>query len=190
MVNILLFVFQFLVLIILLITIISFVLWSIGNFKNRVPFVTASSAVLKDIKEALLIKDDSIVYDLGCGDGRILFYLSHYNKKAKYIGIDNSIFPVLLSKAGAFLNNKKEGVNIQIINNNFFKQDLSNATHIFTYLYPDIMDELLPKFKNELKKGTRLVSLSFKFKDKEPINEIDLNRSKYKLGRKIFVYEF
>jgi SAM-dependent methyltransferase len=190
MLNILLLILQFLVLIILLVTIISFILWSIGNFTNRVPFVTCSLSVLENIKDAFSIKDDSVVYDLGCGDGRVLFHLSHFNKNAKYIGIENSSFPFLLSKIGAFLNKKKHNVNIEILKKDFFKQDLTNATNIFVYLYPTIMDELLPKFEKELKPGTELVSLSFKFKDKKPIREIDLNRNKYKLGRKLFVYQF
>jgi phospholipid N-methyltransferase len=154
------------------------------------PFMTSSMKVLKDINEHFEIKDGSVVYDLGSGDGRILFYLSHFNKKAKYIGVENSLFPFILSKIGSYLNNKKEGVEVKIIKNNFFDQDLSNATHIFVYLYPHVMDEMLPKLEKELKPGTRLVSLSFSFKDKKPISEVDLNRSKYKLGRKLFIYQF
>lgn len=165
-------------------------MWSIGNFKNKVPFVTTPNAVLKNIADALLIKDDSVVYDLGCGDGKVLFYLSHFNKKAKYIGIENTTFTFLLSKIGSFFNKKKEGVDVEIIDNDFFKQDLSNATHIFVYLHPTILDELLPKFEKELKPGTRLVSLSFKFRNQKPISEIDLKRNKYKLGRKLYVYQF
>lgn len=188
--SILFYVLQILLLIILIGTTILFILWAIGNFKNKVPFVTASNAVLKDIEKALEVKDNSVVYDLGCGDGRVLFYLSSSNPKAKYIGIENSIFPLLLARIGSFLNNKKEGVKVEIINNNFFKQNLSDATHIFTYLYPNIMDELLSKFESEFKPGTRLVSLSFKFTNKTPISEIDLKRSKYKLGRKLYVYQF
>ncbi len=188
--NILLYVSEVFLLILLLIIIVLFILWTIGNFKNRAPFVTSSNAVLKDINIALGVKDDSVVYDLGCGDGRVLFYLTHFNKNAKYIGIENGVFPFLLSKAGNYLNRKKINNNVTILRKNFFDQDLSNATHIFTYLYPNVMDDLLPKFDRELKPGTRLVSLSFKFTNKRPSAEIDLNRSKYKLGRKLFVYEF
>ena len=166
------------------------VLWAFGNFKNKVPFVTASSAVLKDIQKVFDINDDSIVYDLGCGNGKVLFYLSRFNKNAKYIGIENNLFPLFLSKIGSYLNFKKTGNKVEIIKNDFFKQDLSKATHIFIYLFPNIMDELLPKFEKELKSGTKLVSLSFKFTSKIPIAEIDLGRSKYKLGRKIYVYQF
>lgn len=190
MLHILFYALQVVLLIVLLGLTVLFLLWAIGNFKNKVPFVTASSAVLKDISTALEVKDNSVVYDLGCGDGRILFYLSHLNKKAKYIGIENNTFALLLAKLGSFLNYKKEGVKVEIIRNDFFKQDLSDATHVFTYLYPNIMDELLPKFEKEFKPGVRLVSLSFKFASKNPINEIDLGRSKYKLGRKLYVYQF
>lgn len=190
MLNILLYVSEIFLLVLLLTIIFLFILWTIGNFKNKAPFVTSSSAVLKDINHALDIKDDSVVYDLGCGDGRVLFYLSRVNNKAKYIGIENGAFPFLLSKAGNYYNKKKTNNEVEILRKNFFNQDLSNATHIFTYLYPNVMDDLLSKFDKELKPGTRLVSLSFKFTNKIASREIDLNRSKYKLGRKLYVYDF
>lgn len=190
MLHILFYVSQIVLLIILLSLIFLFLLWAIGNFKNKVPFVTASSAVLRDIDKAMEVKDDSVVYDLGCGDGRVLFYLSNLNKKAKYIGIENNRFAIILARLGLIMNNKKNVGKVEIINNDFFNQDISDATHIFTYLYPNIMDDLLPKFDKELKTGTKLVSLSFKFTSKNPIAEIDLKRSKYKLGRKLYVYQF
>lgn len=190
MIQILLYVFQIISLVFLIGTTVLFILWAIGNIKNKVPFVTASSAVLKDIEKALGVKDDSVVYDLGCGDGRILFHLSKANPKAKYIGIENSPFPVLLSRFQSYLNNKKIGNKVEIISGDFFKKDLSKATHVFTYLYPSLMDELLPKFEKEFKPGTKLVSLSFKFTSKNPVEEIDLKRNKYKLGRKVYIYEF
>lgn len=190
MLNFLFFVLQILILIILLGTATLFILWAVGNFMNKVPFVTASSAVLKDVAEALDVKDNSVVYDLGCGDGRILFYLSFIAPKARYIGIENSLFPFLLARFGSFLNYKKTGNKVDIIKGDFFKEDLSKVTHVFTYLYPNIMDDLLTKFDSEFNPGTKLVSLSFKFTNKQPIQEIDLGRSKYKLGRKLYVYQF
>lgn len=190
MLNILLYVSEVFLLILLLIIIVLFIFWAIGNFKNKAPFVTSSSAVLKDINQAMGVKDDSVVYDLGCGDGRVLFYLSRVNSKAKYIGIENGVFPFLLSKIENYYNKKKTNNDVEILRKDFFKKDLSNATHIFTYLYPNVMDDLLPKFDKELKPGTKLVSLSFKFTNKRPTEEVDLKRSKYKLGRKLYIYEF
>lgn len=190
MLYILFYIAQIFSLIILLVTSFLFTLWAVGNFRGKVPFVTASSKVLKDIGKALDVRDDSVVYDLGCGDGRVLFHLSQLNPKAKYIGIENRTFPLILAKVGSFLNNKKTGNKVEIISGDFFKKDLSNTTHVFTYLYPNIMDELLPKFESEFSSGTKLVSLSFKFANKNPIAEIDLKRNKYKLGRKLYVYQF
>ncbi|MFA6355148.1 MAG: hypothetical protein WCW65_01860, partial [Candidatus Paceibacterota bacterium] len=68
--------------------------------------------------------------------------------------------------------------------------DLSKATHIFTYLYPNIMDDLLPKFDKEIKEGVKLVSMSFHFTNKREFSEIDLKRGKYQIAKKIYVYEF
>lgn len=190
MLSILFFILQIILLILFFSIIILFIFWSIGNFKNKVPFVSSSNSVFSDIAKALDIKDDSVVYDIGCGDGRVLLGLSRLNKKARFIGIENNTLPFILAKIESYFNFKKNKVNIEIINGDFFKKDLSNATHVFTYLYPNVMDDLLSKFDNEFKKGTRLVSLSFQFTNKRPIKEIDLNRGKYKLGRKIYVYEF
>jgi SAM-dependent methyltransferase len=190
MMHILLLVVQVILIIVFFGLIIFFIFWAIGNFRNSVPFVTAPSAVLENIAKAMNINDNSVVYDLGCGDGRILIHLSKINKNAQYIGVENNIFPIILARIESYFNYKKNGIRVGIVNGDFFKQDLSKATHIFTYLYPNIMDKLLPKFEKELKPGTRLVSLSFQFSGKKPLEKISLNRSKYKLGREIYIYEF
>lgn len=185
-----LYIFHWFLVIILLIIITLLFLWMWTALTAKVPFVTVPNSILKDIEKALDLKDRSVVYDLGCGDGRILFYLSKVFSNARYIGIENSIFPLVLLR---FHNWRKRIFNnrqIEIIKQDFFKSDLSNATHIVAYLYPNIMDDLLPKLESELPSGTRLVSVTFKFTQKKPIMEIDLHRSKYRLARKLYVYEF
>ena len=163
-------------------------MWS--NIKAKVPFVRVPSAVLGDIEKALNIKEGSVVYDLGCGDGRVLFYLSKNNPRTTFIGIENSDFPALVAKVHAWIHRKIYKSNIIIYKKDFFDVDISNATHIFTYLYPNVMDDLISKFDKELKRGTRLVSASFHFTSKKEIEEIDLKRSKWKLAKKLYVYEF
>lgn len=162
----------------------------VTGYKAKVPFVPVPESILKDIYKIMEVKNDSVVYHLGCGDGRILFYLSRFVPKAKYIGIENSSFPLLLARARAWWYRNRSSTQIEILNQDFFQHDLSGATHIFTYLYPNVMDDLLPKLDRELKPGAHLVSVSFKFTVKKPKAEFDLSRSKYKLARKIYVYEF
>ncbi len=165
-------------------------IWMWSGIRAKVPFIPVSNNILGDIYKALEIKDGSTVYDLGCGEGRVLFYCSKLSPKAKYIGIENSLFPLLLARFRGWWHTKTTGTKIEIINQNFFERDLSDATHVFTYLYPNVMDDLITKFDRELKPGTKLVSVSFKFTQKQPKLAIDLNRGKYKLARHIYVYEF
>ena len=85
--------------------------------------------------------------------------------------------------------NKKE-TSISVLDKNFHTHDLSNATHVFTYLYPQVMDGLLTKLERELAPGTRLVSATFPFTLKRPTAEIKLKRGKYQLVHTLYIYEF
>ena len=163
-------------------------MWS--NIRAKVPFIGIPVSILKDIEKELNLKEGSVVYDLGCGDARVLFYLAKNNSKAKYIGIENSPFPFVLAKFLSFWHKKFNKIDVQIIKKDFFKEDLSNATHIFTYLYPNVMDDLLFKLDKELKRGSILVSASFHFTVKRAIREVDLKRAKYQLGKLLYIYEF
>lgn len=182
--------FNWLAFLILLTVLCLLLLWMWSNIRAKVPFVGIPVNILKDIEKALALKEGSIVYDLGCGDARVLFYLAKNNPKLKYIGIENSPFPFVIASALSYWNKKINNINVEIIKKDFFDVDLSLATHIFTYLYPNIMDDLLPKFDKELKTGTRIVSASFHFTGKREIALIDLKRGKYQLGKLLYVYEF
>ena len=175
---------------ILLLVLLLLFLWMWSNIRAKVPFVGIPNSILKDIEKALLLNDGGVVYDLGCGDGRVLFYLAKRNPNLKYIGIENSPFPFVLAKTLSWWHKKVNNINVKIIKKDFFEVDLSNATHIFTYLYPNIMDDLIPKLDKELKSGARLISASFHFTAKREKELIDLKRGKYQLAKKIYVYEF
>ncbi len=165
-------------------------LWSILGFNSQVPFVPVPNAVLKNIYEALEVNDESTLYDLGCGEGRVLIYTAKRKPKAKYIGIENNPLPFFMARASAWWYRKFYKGEVKIIKADFFNHNLSDATHIFTYLYPSAMDDLLPKLDRELKPGAKLVSASFKFTAKQPTKEINLARSPMSLARKIYIYEF
>jgi len=187
--NILSLIFLGFLVLLFLATFIFLCLWCISllNFKNKVPFVGTPKKVFLDILQYLDLKNDSVVYDLGGGDSSMLLYFAKLKPKARYVSIENSLFPIILSKMNLFFNKNK---NVVLIKKDFFKVDLSKATHITTYLYPNVMDDLLPKFDKELKSGTRLISVSFKFTQKKPILEIDLKENKTILAKKLYVYEF
>ena len=65
---------------------------------------------------------------------------------------------------------------------------MGDADRIFLYLLPSVMEKLEKKFDAELKPGTRVVSNSFRFPSRKPIEEIPIDW--YKEGRKLVVYEW
>lgn len=171
---------------VILITIfLFFILYSIDFFLtfNKAPFIPTSKNVLSGIIELLDIKDDSVVYDLGCGDGRVLLECYRHNSKARYLGIEKSSIPYILARI------KTKGIDkIKILHGDFFKRNLSQATNVFLYLLPKMMDSLLPKLEMELKQGTVLVSFNFAFSKKKPEKVIKVEmRNKSGL---LYVYRF
>lgn len=154
---------------------------------RRAPFVPIPSDVLKEINQALELRPNSVLFDLGCGDARVLISAQKIQPRAKFVGIDISWLPLFLAKWRIRLNQVD---NIKLIHDSFFKQELSSATHVFTYLFPEIMDQLLPKLRQELRPSTRLVSCDFKFSALAPQKIINLNRPHKALGQRLFVYEF
>ena len=91
-----------------------------------------------------LDKDDIFV-DIGCGDGRILKEAS----KSGCFSIGIEINPELATRASQI-------PNVKIINKDALEYDYSIATVVYMYLYPDLMEKIIPK----LVPGTVVVSYS------------------------------
>jgi SAM-dependent methyltransferase len=163
------------------------ILFFITPFFSRVPFIPVRKKVLGDIIRALDISNKGVLYDLGCGNGRVLFALSKVYKDLYCIGIEKAPFPFLLAKIhNLIFPNKK----VSILYGDLFKINVSPATHIFLYLLPPVMNSLLPKLERELKPGTRVVSCDFQFKNKKTSLVLDLKGKSYQLNRKLYVYDF
>lgn len=184
-------VLKLILIVVLLVVLFAMFVWMYSGITSKVPFISVPHSILPDIEKALELEQGSVVYDLGCGDARVLRYLAKRNPKAKFIGIENGVFPYHLAKVISW-GNKLIGRpdNIEIIREDFFDYNLSDASHIFVYLYPNIMDDMLGKLTDELKSGTRVVSASFKFTQKPILKEIDLHRGKMQITRHLIVYEF
>ena len=106
-----------------------------------------------------------VVYDLGCGDGRIV--ISAATKYgASGVGID--INPQRIEEARA--NARKAGVEARtrFEVNDLFEADIGKATVVAIYLLPDVNLRLRPKLLKDLRPGTRVVSHSFLMGDWKP----------------------
>ena len=152
-----------------------------------VPYVpTTDKAVEAMLKLAGVTKAD-IVYDLGCGDGRIVIAAAKMFG-ARAVGID--INPVRIEEAKE--NAKKAGVEklVRFEENDLFEADFKEATVVTLFLLPNINLKLRPKLLQDLKPGTRVVSNTFDMGDWKPEKEITLeNNGEYSyLSHRLYLW--
>jgi predicted RNA methylase len=141
-------------------TILLLKLW-IDLIRNEAIFIPLPKTTIRKMLEEAKVSSKDIVYDLGCGDGRVLI-IAAKEFGAKAIGIEKSW---VLAKISEWkVKNEKLEDKVEIINEDFFKVNLSDATVIFAYLSKKINKKLEPKLKKELKKGTKVLSASHEFK--------------------------
>ena len=128
-----------------------------GLRQPDVPYVPTPQAVVDAMLEMAKVTPADVVYDLGCGDGRIPVTAAE-KFGARAVGID--IDPVRIAEANE--NAKAAGVTgkVRFLNQDLFTSDFSEATVITLYLLPSINEKLMPQLK-ALKPGTRIVSHAF-----------------------------
>jgi SAM-dependent methyltransferase len=125
---------------------------------------TPNDIVATMLRMAAVSKKDT-VYDLGCGDGRIVITAAQ-KYGARGVGID--IDPERVAEATE--NVRKAGVadRVKIIRGDLFEADISAATVVTLYLLTDLNLKLRPKLLRDLNPGTRVVSHAFSMGDWRP----------------------
>lgn len=171
----------------ILILILPIFLLLLNPLFSFIPFVPVKNKTIDVIISALELNNQSVLYDLGCGDGRVLFKIAKINKSISCIGIEIGPLPFLLAKIKNFFLNSR---NVRILYGDFFNLNISNASHIFLYLFPEALDKILPKFEKELKQGTRIVSCDFQFSQKTPDKIIEIESKKRGINKRLYVYIF
>lgn len=122
------------------------------------PWWTTKKDVAQAVCKLAKVTSKDIVYELGSGNGTTLIVAAK-EFGAKCFGIEIDPLRVFTSKFFIWRNGLQKQIIIK--RKNFFDEDLSNATVVYAYLVPKALNRLLPKFKKELKKGTRIVSLNY-----------------------------
>jgi precorrin-6B methylase 2 len=134
-------------------------------------YVPTRQAVVDAMLNVAKVKSGDVVYDLGCGDGRIV--VSAAKLGARGIGID--IDPQRVAEANQ--NVQKSGVadRVRILNQDLFTTDLSEASVVTLYLLPVLNLKLRPILWKSLKPGTRIVSHDFDMGDWKPEQTINVD---------------
>jgi SAM-dependent methyltransferase len=123
-----------------------------------VPFVPTPYEVVEEMLRLVDIKSGDVLYDLGCGDGRIVITAAKkYGIKA--VGID--IDPIRIKESNENAAAAGLAGKVRFIQQDLFEADFKDASVITMYLLTSVNMRLRPKLLTDLRPGTRLVSHSF-----------------------------
>jgi SAM-dependent methyltransferase len=151
-----------------------------------VPYVPTTEQAVEAMLKLADVKKSDVVYDLGCGDGRIVIAAAK-NFGARGVGID--INPVRISEAKE--NAKKAGVEnlVRFEEKDLFQADIHEATVVTLFLLSSVNLKLRPKLLQDLKPGTRVVSNTFDMGDWKPEKEVNVDGAEsYYLSRKLYLW--
>ena len=154
-----------------------------------VPYVPTTEEAVQEMLKLAGVKKTDIVYDLGCGDGRIVIAAAK-TFGARGVGID--INPERIKEAKE--NARKAGVEnlVRFEENDLFVANFKDATVVTLFLLPQVNLKLRPRLMSELKPGTRIVSNTFDMGDWKPEKEINLGDSEARefssLSQRLFLW--
>lgn len=150
--------------------------------KKKAPFVRTRGGAVPEILKLLQLNDRSVLYDLGCGDGRILRAAAARTKGLTGVGIENDWLPIIFSHL------RRRPAGMKIIKGDIFKAPLDGATHIYCYLFPQVMIDLEPVVLAKCRPGTRIVSCDFPFPNLTPAQTVQLPGNRCMLARALYLY--
>jgi SAM-dependent methyltransferase len=137
----------------------------------EVPFVPTPPAVVDEMLRLADVGPGDLVYDLGCGDGRIV--IAPARRGARGVGVDLDARLVAEGREAA----ARAGVadRVEFRAGDLFGVDLHDATVVTLYLFRRVNEALRPKLLAELRPGARIVSHQFDLGDWRPDRTVVLD---------------
>ena len=142
-------------------------------------YVPTPQAVVDTMLRVAKVGANDVVYDLGCGDGRVVVTAAARHG-ARGVGID--IDPRRIAEANENVKKAGVGARVKIMEADLFQTDFSEATVVTLYLLPSLNLKLRPKLWAELKPGSRVVSHDFDMGDWPPEQTIAVE------GRRVYFW--
>ena len=130
-----------------------------------VPFVPSPQDIVEHMLKLANVHHGDVVYDLGCGDGRIVIAAAKMGA-SRAVGVD--INPERIAEATK--NARAAGVldHVKFIQGDLFTVPIHDASVVTLYLLPSVNVKLKPRLMSQLRPGTRVVSHSFDMGDWKP----------------------
>lgn len=143
-------------------------------------FVPTPNEVVDKMLDMAGVTARDVVYDLGCGDGRICITAAQ-KYGARAVGID--IDPQRIKEAVANAKAAKVTDKVRFMEGDLFEANIGEATVVTLYLLTRLNEKLRPKLLKDLKPGTRVVSHAFDMGDWAPEQQASVASSTVYLWR-------
>ncbi|MBI5728189.1 MAG: hypothetical protein HY984_00360, partial [Candidatus Magasanikbacteria bacterium] len=124
-------------------------------FRTKVPYVVTPRKRFSVILDVMRITPQTVIFDLGCGKGDVLFAAEKFHPK-ELVGFEMSPLHVWCACARAILTRSR----VRVYRQNFFSADISRADVIYIFLVQAIVEEIWKKICREGKPGARVIVLS------------------------------
>jgi 2-polyprenyl-3-methyl-5-hydroxy-6-metoxy-1,4-benzoquinol methylase len=142
-----------------------------GLRQPDVIYVPTRQTVVDAMLKVTNVKAGDVLYDLGCGDGRIPVTAAKLGARAVCIDID----PRRIAEANENVKKNNVGDRVRVLNQDLFTTDISEATVVSLYLLPSLNLKLRPTLWKTLKPGTRIVSHDFDMGDWKPEQTLNVD---------------
>jgi SAM-dependent methyltransferase len=141
----------------------------------QVPYFPSTDEAVQGMLKLAGTGPGDVVYDLGCGDGRIVIAAAR-DFGARGVGVEIDPAPLRMAVYQA----RRAGVTdrVRFVRGDLFEADIGDATVVTLFLFEDLNRRLLPKLRKDLKPGTRIVAHRYGFgPDWPPEKTVDAGAS-------------
>ena len=139
---------------------------------TKILYVPTPESVVEKMLDFAGVKKGDVVFDLGCGDGRVVCIAA---KKFGVKGVGVDIDPARIEDSKKTLKKYDVEKLVEIRKGDALKvPDLGDATVVMLYMLPDFMELWEPIARKTLKPGTRIISHDFRFPNWKPDKEIEV----------------
>lgn len=140
---------QLFILLIILLFLFTFIYASM----RAAPWVPMHGKDMERFLKIADIKQGMRMYDLGCGDARVVCAAACAGAHAT--GFEVSLLPYLIACVRCALQKNK---NARVRYKDFWRADLRDADLVYFFLMPKIYPKLKEKLERELKHGTKVIA--------------------------------